>query len=94
MPGKSKRKQMRIANKGVNTAQVQPAADDSTVKASPVPTAKVQTPYIKTSQSGSKAAAAQYTPELLEHVGSELRMTLLLSGVILVAIIVLYFVLR
>jgi hypothetical protein len=85
---------MRYASsKSVSTAQTQPAATGDVVKASPLTAAKVQTPYVKSSPAGARAPAAQYSPELLKHVGTELKITLMLSGAIILLIIILYFVL-
>jgi hypothetical protein len=95
MPGKSKRKQMRYAADKQNKAvQTQPAAAPALVAGvAPVTTAKVQTPFVKSTTVGKKAAD-QYTPELLKHVGTELKITLALSASILVIIIILSLVLH
>jgi hypothetical protein len=46
------------------------------------------------STSGGKAAVAQYTPALLKHVGTELKISVALSAGILIVIIILAFVLH
>ena len=99
MPGKSKRKQQRYATKKQSGAVQTPAATKSTTAAptsvaGTVLTGKPPTPSVKAATPGSKAAAAQYTPDLLKHVGTELKITLALSGFILVVIIALAFVLH
>ena len=96
MPGKSKRKQQRYATKKQSGAVQAPAATTATPapKAGTVVTSKTQTPPVKTSGPGSKAAAAQYTPDLLKHVGTELKISVALSGFILVVIIALAFILH
>ena len=95
MPGKSKRKQMRYASsKQSKTVQPQIAATAATTTtAGTVVAAKPQTAPVK-STSGSKAAVAQYTPELLKHVGTELKISVALSAGILIVIIILAFVLH
>jgi hypothetical protein len=99
MPGKSKRKQLRYAtNKQSGTVQA-PAATKSTNAiqasgASPVVASKPQTPSVKVSGTASKTAAAQYTPDLLKHVGTELKISVALSAFILVVIIGLAFILH
>jgi hypothetical protein len=96
MPGKSKRKKMRYtASKQNRMFQTQsPAASSaSAAVAGPATAAKVQTPYPKSSPAG-KTAAAQYTPELLKHVGTELKITLILSASILLIIIILAFIIH
>jgi hypothetical protein len=55
---------------------------------------KPQTPAVKVSGAASKAAAAQYTPDMLKHVGTELKISVALSAFILVVIIVLAFILH
>ena len=91
MPGKSKRKQMRYAsNKQGKTVQPQEAVTATTTAGTAV-AAKPQTAPVK---SGGKTAAAQYTPELLKHVGTELKMSVALSAGILIVIIILAFVLH
>jgi hypothetical protein len=91
MPGKSKRKQMRYAaSKQNKTAQPQEAVTAATATAAPAAvTAKPQTAPVK---SGGKAPVAQYTPELLKHVGAELKITAMLSAAIIIVIIILAFV--
>jgi hypothetical protein len=93
MPGKSKRKQMRYASsKQSKTGQPQAAATAAaTTTTGTVVAAKPQTAPVK---SGGKAAAAQYTPELLKHVGTELKISVALSAGILIVIIILAFVLH
>ena len=99
MPGKSKRKQQRYATKKQSMAGQAPAATRS-VTATPVSktgvvvTGKPTTPSVKAAAPGSKAAAAQYTPDLLKHVGTELKISVALSGFILVVIIALAFILH
>jgi hypothetical protein len=95
MPGKSKRKQQRYATKKQSGAVQAPAATSATPapRAGTVVTSKPPTPPVKASGS-AKAAIAQYTPELLKHVGAELKMSVALSGFILVVIIVLAFILH
>jgi hypothetical protein len=91
MPGKSKRKQMRYASsKQSKTVQPQEAVTATTTAGTAV-SAKPQTAPVK---SGGKAAAAQYTPALLKHVGTELKMSVALSAGILIVIIILAFVLH
>ena len=96
MPGKSKRKQLRYAtNKQMKTAQIPSAATTAPVsKAGTVVASKPQTPSVKVSGAASKAAAAQYSPDLLKHVGTELKISVALSAFILVVIIVLAFILH
>ena len=96
MPGKSKRKQLRYAtNKQVKTVQTPSAATAEPVsKAGTVVASKPQTPSGKVSGTASKAATAQYTPDLLKHVGTELKISVALSAFILVVIIVLAFILH
>ena len=96
MPGKSKRKQLRYATKKQSGAVQASAAKTATPApgAGTVVTSKSPTPPVKTSGLAAKAAAAQYTPDLLKHVGAELKMSVALSGFILVVIIVLAFVLH
>ena len=95
MPGKSKRKQMRYASSKQNkTAQPQAAVTAATTPAAGTATAaKPQTSAVKPA-SGGKAAVAQYTPELLKHVGAELKISVILSAAIIIVIIVLAFVLH
>jgi len=96
MPGKSKRKQLRYAtNKQMKTAQTPSAATAAPVsKDGTVVASKPQTPAGKVSGTASKGAPAQYTPDLLKHVGTELKISVALSAFILVVIIVLAFVLH
>jgi hypothetical protein len=99
MPGKSKRKQQRYATKKQSGTVQAPAATKSTnvIQASgagPVIASKPQTSSVKASGPAAKAAVAQYTPELLKHVGTELKITLALSGFIVVVIIALAFILH
>jgi uncharacterized protein with beta-barrel porin domain len=95
MPGKSKRKQMRYASSKQNkTAQPQATVTAATTHAAGTAVAaKPQTAPVKTT-SGAKASVAQYTPELLKHVGSELKITAALSAGIIIVIIILAFVLH
>jgi hypothetical protein len=95
MPGKSKRKQMRYASSKQNkTAQPQTAVTAATTPAAPTAAAaKPQTSAVKPA-SGGKAPVAQYTPELLKHVGAELKITAMLSAGIVIVIIILAFVLH
>lgn len=99
MPGKSKRKQQRYATKKQSMAGQAPAASSATT-ATPAPRAgtvfasKPPTTSVKAAAPGSKATAAQYTPDLLKHVGAELKITLALSGFIVVVIIALAFFLH
>ena len=95
MPGKSKRKQMRYAsNKQGKTVQPQgDATAAATTTAGTVVAAKPQTSPVK-STSGGKAAFAQYTPALLKHVCTELKISVALSAGILIVIIILAFVLH
>jgi len=84
MPGKSKRKQLRYAtNKQTVTAQAPAAAVAS----------KPQVSSVK-SPVAAKTVTVGYTPELLKHVGAELKMSIILSACILVVIIILAFILR
>ena len=99
MPGKSKRKQQRYATKKQSGAVQAPAATRSATATSasgagPAVASKPQTSSMKVAAPGSKTAAAQYTPDLLKHVGTELKMSVALSGFILVVIIVLAFILH
>ena len=96
MPGKSKRKQLRYAtNRQMQTGQTPSAATAVPVsKTSTVVASKPQTSSVKAGAPGSKAAAAQYTPDLLKHVGTELKISVALSAFILVVIIVLAFILH
>jgi hypothetical protein len=96
MPGKSKRKQLRYAtNRQVQTVQTPPAATAAPVsKAGNVVASKPQTPSGKVSGTASKANAVQYTPDLLKHVGTELKISVALSAFILIVIIVLAFILH
>jgi hypothetical protein len=95
MPGKSKRKQMRYASSKQNkTGQTQPAATAPAAGVGPSAAVKAQTPSVKSSPAAAKTAPAQYTPELLKHVGTELKITLALSASILVVIIILSLVLH
>ena len=95
MPGKSKRKQMRYASSKQNkTAQPQAAVTAATTPAAATAVAaKPQASAVKTA-SGGKASFAQYTPELLKHVGAELKITAALSAGIIIVIIILSFVLH
>jgi len=95
MPGKSKRKQLRYAtNKQVKTVQTPSAATAEPVSKAGAVASKPQTPSGKVSGTASKAATAQYTPDLLKHVGTELNISVALSAFILVVIIVLAFILH
>jgi len=95
MPGKSKRKQMRYASSKQNkplspqAAATTPAAAAGTAAIA----AKPQTTAAK-SAAGGKTATAQYTPDLLKHVGTELKISVALSAGILIVIIILAFILR
>ena len=94
MPGKSKRKKLRYsASKQNKTVQSQAAATTSPTVAGAAFASKPQSPTIKSSPAASKAAA-QYTPELLKHVGTELKISVALSAFIIVVIIVLAFILH
>jgi hypothetical protein len=97
MPGKSRRKQMRYASSKQNkplppqvAAATTPAAATGTGAAV---AGKAQTSSVKSSPA-AKAAAAQYTPDLLKHVGTELKISVALSASILVVIVILAFILR
>jgi hypothetical protein len=99
MPGKSKRKQQRYATKKQSMAGQAPVITNATTatpvtKTGTVFTGKTPTPSVKAAAPGSKAAAAQYTPALLKHVGAELKISVALSASILVVIIVLAFILH
>ncbi len=95
MPGKSKRKQMRYASSKQNKPLPPQAAATTTAAAAGVTAAaaKPQTTAAKTA-AGGKTAVAQYTPDLLKHVGTELKISVALSAGILIVIIILAFVLR
>jgi hypothetical protein len=98
MPGKSKRKQMRYASSKQNkTAQPQAAVTAATTPAAATAAtaavAKPQTSAVKPA-SGGKTAVAQYTPELLKHVGAELKISVMLSAAIIIVIVILAFVLH
>ncbi len=92
MPGKSKRKQMRYASSKQNkTAQPEAAVTAATTPIAGTATAvKPQTSAVK--PASGKAPVAQYTPELLKHVGAELKITAALSAGIIIVIIILAFV--
>ena len=78
------------ANKQNKTAQPQEAVTAATTPAATTAVAaKPQTAAVK---SGGKAPVAQYTPELLKHVGAELKITAALSAGIIIVIIILAFV--
>jgi len=91
MPGKSKRKQMRYASSKQNKPLPPQAA--ATAAGTAAIAAKPQTTAAK-SAAGGKTAAAQYTPDLLKHVGTELKISVALSAGILIVIIILAFILR
>ena len=95
MPGKSKRKQMRYASSKQNKP-LPPQAAATTTAASAGVTAAAAKPQNTAAKpaAGSKPAVAQYTPELLKHVGTELKISVALSAGILIVIIILAFVLR
>ena len=93
MPGKSKRKQMRYASsKQHQTAQIKPTAAVPAAGAGTAAAIKPQTSTVKTSPGAAKTTVAQYTPELLKHVGTELKITLALSAFIIIVIIILSFI--
>jgi hypothetical protein len=95
MPGKSKRKQMRYASSKQNkTAQPQEAVTAATTPAAVTAVAAKPQPSPVKTTSGGKAAIAQYTPELLKHVGAELKITAALSAGIIIVIVILAFVLH
>jgi hypothetical protein len=99
MPGKSKRKQQRYATKKQSGAVQAPAVTSATTvvpaaRSGTVVTSKPQTPSGKASGSNVKTVATGYTPELLKHVGTELKITLALSGFIVAVIIALAFILH
>ena len=95
MPGKSKRKKLRYASSKQNVTAQKPAATSTVpvTAASAANASKPQTSPVRSSPAASKAAA-QYTPELLKHVGTELKISIALSAFILIVIIVLAFVLH
>jgi hypothetical protein len=88
MPGKSKSKQLRYATKKQTVTAQDPAP---VVAGAAVPAPKTAT---TASRNPVAAKAAAYTPELLAHVGSELKMTLALSASLLVIIVILYFIIH
>ena len=93
MPGKSKRKKLRYAtskqsNVGQTRSAAQPTIADTQILSKPAPTS------VKSPPSASKAAAAQYSPDLLKHVGTELKISVALSVFILVVIVGLFFILH
>ncbi|MGP8080377.1 MAG: hypothetical protein ACLPVI_07710 [Dehalococcoidales bacterium] len=98
MPGKSRRKQMRYASSKQNKTLPPQVAATTTTPAAATGTGtavagKPQTSSVKSSPA-AKAAAAQYTPDLLKHVGTELKISVALSASILVVIIILAFILH
>jgi hypothetical protein len=98
MPGKSRRKQMRYAsskqNKTLPPQVAATAATPATATGTGIAAAgKPQTSSVKSSP-GAKTASAQYTPDLLKHVGTELKISVALSAGILIVIVILAFVLR
>jgi hypothetical protein len=94
MPGKSKRKKMRYASNNQNRMGQIPSATtvQSTVAGAAI-TGKPQSPPVKSSPTG-RTAAAQLNPEQFKHVGSELRVLGILSAIIIVVIVALFFILR
>ena len=97
MPGKSKRKKLQYASSKQNITAQKPTATSAVpvTAASAAIASKPQTSPVKSSSpAAAKAAAAQYTPELLKHVGTELKISIALSAFILIVIIVLAFVLH
>jgi hypothetical protein len=94
MPGKSKRKKMRYASNNQNKMGQTPASTaQSTVAGTPVAN-KPQSAPVKSFTAGGKTAAAQLNPEQFKHVGSELRVVGILSAIIIVVIVALFFILR
>ncbi len=96
MPGKSKRKKLRYStNKQNKTVQSQAPITTTprTVASAPI-AGKPQSPSLKSTPAASKAAAAQYTPDLLKHVGTELKISVALSASIIIVIIVLAFIIH
>jgi hypothetical protein len=96
MPGKSKRKKMRYASSKQSITAQKPAVTKaaSVTAASTSIASKPQTSPVKSSPAASKTAVAQYTPDLLKHVGTELKISIALSASILVVIIGLSFILH
>ncbi|MDD5287915.1 MAG: hypothetical protein PHY28_02225 [Dehalococcoidales bacterium] len=96
MPGKSKHKKIRYSSSNQARVAKTPAATAATMpaggsasginKPSPAP--------VKPFSSASRAATAQYAPDQFKDVGTELRVAGILSAVILIIIIALYFILR
>jgi hypothetical protein len=99
MPGKSKRKKLRYSSSNQSKGVQTPAANAAATTAPPpiagtTTASKPQSTSVKPPPSASKAAGAQYTPDLLKHVGTELKISVALSAFILIVIIILYFVLH
>jgi hypothetical protein len=96
MPGKSRRKQMRYASSKQNKTEQPQVAKATTAPAATTGTVTAAKPQNAAGKSsaGGKTAAAQYTPDLLKHVGTELKISVALSASILIVIVILAFVLR
>ena len=96
MPGKSKRKKLRYSASKQNVTIQKPAvtgtAAATTASAPIAGTAK--TAPVKSSPATAKTPIAQYTPELLKHVGTELKISIALSAAILVVIVALAFIIH
>ena len=96
MPGKSKRKKLRYSSSNQSRTVQTPAATTNqppTRTGTPIASKPSTTP-LKSSQSVSRAATAQYTPDQFKYVGTELKVAGTLSVIILVVIIALYFILH
>ena len=92
MPNKSKRKKFKYSSSG-NPNKVAQKPTVTTVTSSPV-VSRPSAPPMKSSPSSPRAAAAQYAPDQFKYVGTELRFAGILSAIILIIIVALYFVLR
>ena len=97
MPGKSKRKKMRYASSKQNVNVQKPAITNTapvTAASTAIAGKPATAPVKSSSPAASKGALAQYTPDLLKHVGTELKISVALSASILIVIIVLSFIIH
>jgi len=96
MPGKSKRKKLRYSSNNPNRMGQKPVvkATAQPVGAGTPIASKTPSATVKSSPSASKGTVAQFTADQFKHVGSELKVVGILSAIILVVIIALFFVLH
>ncbi len=96
MPGKSKHKKFKNSQgRQIRTGQTPAATPNKppTVAGTSL-ASKPQFTSGRSSPSAARATAAQFAPDHFKYVGTELRIAGILSGVILVIIIALYFILQ